>query len=64
MTASEFDRMLEHAPFNYRKIDTNLIAEYPTEKLLKHVASQNWVNNEGGYGYVAEMCKRLEAYDR
>lgn len=61
MMASEMDNLLANAPFNYRTIDTKMISQYSDEKLLKHVASQDWVNAKGGYGYVAELCKRLEA---
>lgn len=47
------------APFPYADIDTAMIAGYSDEKLLRQVSSQDWINGKGGYGYVAELCKRL-----
>jgi hypothetical protein len=46
--SEEMDRLLAHAPFNYRAIDTQLIQGYTDEKLLKHVAVPRLDNNKGG----------------
>ena len=45
--------------FDYNKIDTSALWDCSDEELLRSMKAVDWVE-KGGWGLIAELCKRFE----